>query len=155
MRSTESPDNRRFKSKVDRWLGAILVLTPVATTVGGIAMVVAGENVFAALAPVLFIGALYGTLVYPLYYELEPESLLIRFGLIRSRIRYGDIRRVVPTNSILSSPALSLDRLHIDAGSSLGPNISPEDRAEFLLALAPKVPHLELQGDRLLPRKRG
>ncbi|HLT37322.1 MAG TPA: PH domain-containing protein, partial [Enhygromyxa sp.] len=75
-----------------------------------------------------------------------------RFGLVRSRLRYAEIRRVVPTRSMLSSPALSMDRLHVDAGSSLGPLISPRDKSGFLDALAAKAPQLVREGDSLVPR---
>ena len=139
----------RFPSKIDPWLGALLLLAPVVSLLGGLISLSAGQP--AGLIGPVFIGLLYVGLVLPIRYELEADALVIRFGLMRSRVPYAQIRAVRRTRNPLSSPALSLDRLHVDAGSSLGPNISPADKAAFLSALAPHVPHLRLQGDALVP----
>ncbi len=139
----------RFASKVDLWIGALLAVAPVMSLAGGLVSLAAGQPL-GLLSP-LFVGAIYGGLVFPIYYEIGEDALVIRFGLARSRIPYAKIQSVKPTRNPLSSPALSLDRLHVHAGSALGPNISPKDKAAFLAALAPHVPHLRLQGDALLP----
>lgn len=139
----------RFSSKIDPWVGALLIMAPVLSLIGGMISLSAGER--AGMIGPVFIGLLYAVLVLPIRYELAEEALVIRFGLMRSRVPYAQIRAVRPTGNALSSPALSLDRLHIDAGSPLGPNISPEDKAAFLAALAPRVPHLRLRDGALLP----
>lgn len=145
--------NPRFPSKVDAWLAAILVaLVLIAVVVPLILYAVDNPDAWSGLISTALIFAIVGGLVFPLYYELESEALLIRSGLLRSRIRYADIQRVVPSRSWLSSPALSLDRLHVDAGNPLGPLISPKDKDAFLDALAAKTPQLVRAGDRLVPR---
>lgn len=141
----------RFPSKVDWWLGAILAATPILTLAAGWPLIVSGHWVEGIL-PTALVLAIYGGLVVPMRYELADDALVIRFGLARSRVPYTKIRAVRPTRSPLSSPALSLDRLHIDAGSELGPNISPADRSGFLDALAARAPHLRREGDSLVPR---
>ena len=45
--------------------------------------------------------------------ELQPEGVLIRFGMVRSRIPYTKIERIVPSHNLNSSPAFSLDRSQI------------------------------------------
>ncbi|MFV8755785.1 PH domain-containing protein [Nannocystaceae bacterium ST9] len=145
--------NPRFHSKVDGWLAAILIaLVLVAIVVPILLYAVGDPYAWTGLISAGFIFALVGGLVFPLYYELEADTLLIRSGVLRSRIRYADIQRVVPSRRMLSSPALSLDRLHVDAGNRLGPLISPKDKAGFLAALAAKTPQLIREGDRLAPR---
>ncbi len=139
-----------FPSKVDWWLGAILVAAPLLTLVTGVSVWVTHHDVLGFL-PFVFISLIYGGLVIPIRYELGDDAVIIRFGLLRSRVPYASIRAVRPTRNPLSSPALSLDRLHLDAGSALGPNISPADRSGFLDALAQRVPHLRRSGDALLP----
>lgn len=144
----------RYASAVDRWLGIVLVGAPiVAIGASALAVIDGGAPLWTLLLPLVTFVALYGLLLWPLYYELEERTLLIRFGVIRSRVPYTKIRQVVPTDNPLSSPALSLKRLHIDAGSALGPNISPADRAGFLTELAKHCPHLrlDLAGEQLLP----
>lgn len=144
----------RYPSAVDRWLGVVLAGGPlVAIGVSALAVIDGEAPLWTLVLPVVTFVALYGLLVFPLYYELEEKTLLIRFGVIRSRVPYTKIRQVVPTNNPLSSPALSLKRLHIDAGNALGPNISPANRAGFLTELAKHCPHLrlDLAGEQLLP----
>jgi membrane protein YdbS with pleckstrin-like domain len=111
-------------------------------------------HVVAALSAggtLVFILVLYGGIVLPIRYTVASDHLVIRFGLIRSRVPYDKIQGVKPTRNPLSSPALSLNRLHLETGSSLGPNISPKDREGFLRALAARAPHLKREGDRLVP----
>ena len=141
----------RFPSKVDWWLGAILVaVIPVSMLASAYVAFSAGQTGM-AVASVAFVLLLYVGLVFPMYYELEADSLLIRFGLMRSRIPYAAIKAVSPTRNPLSSPALSLDRLHIDCDRNFGHgvNISPKEKQRFLEELAKRAPHLELAGDRL------
>src|SRR5690606_38454155 len=145
--------NPRFTSKVDAWLAAILVVLLLSAIGVPVALFATGDpQAWVGLISTALILLLLGGLAWPVYYELEDETLLIRFGLVRSRLRYAEIRRVVPTRSMLSSPALSMDRLHVDAGSSLGPLISPRDKSGFLDALAAKAPQLVREGDSLVPR---
>lgn len=70
----------------------------------------------------------------PVRYGIASDALLVRFGVVRQRIRFDSIREVYPTHNPLSSPALSLDRLAIKTGR--GPLrltlISPLQRDEFI-----------------------
>jgi hypothetical protein len=143
--------NPRFSSKIDGWIGLLLIALPLAT-IGG-AAVSLQKGSWQGLIGIAFVGLLYALLVFPMFYELDGDALVIRFGVFKRRVPYASIRRVTPTRNPLSSPALSLDRLHIDAGNPLGPNISPRDREGFLRALAERAPHLELAGDSLVSAK--
>jgi hypothetical protein len=144
--------NKHWKSKVDWWLGVLLAMMPVVTLAGAIAAYSSGAGIAVAVVPVVIVGAITGLFLFPLYYELTGSALVIRFGVFRSKIPYESIRQVVPTRNPLSSPALSLDRLHIDTGNPLGPNISPAERSAFLDALVARTPGLRRDGDRLVPR---
>ena len=101
---------------------------------------------------VLIVGLIYAGLIFPLYYELEDKSLLIRSGRIRSRIPYQRIKKVIPNRSTSSSPALSLDRLYIDTGDDLAVSISPTNKIRFLQALEEKANHLVLSDNQLVPK---
>ncbi len=153
MRYRRQMANPRFRSKVDTWLAVVLTLALLTTIATPIALYAAGDpQAWTGLVAVAFVLLIVGGLLFPLYYELEDEALLIRSGLVRTRVRYAEIERVVPSRSWLSAPALSLDRMHVDAGNPLGPLISPADEDGFLTALAAKTPHLVRSGDSLLPR---
>ncbi|TCP58112.1 PH (Pleckstrin Homology) domain-containing protein [Tumebacillus sp. BK434] len=78
------------------------------------------------------------------YYEFRENELYIKGGPFRWRIPYQQIRSVRKTRSIISGPALSLDRMEIRStyDSVL---ISPEREAEFLAELKKRSPQLRTE----------
>ncbi len=140
--------SRTFPTKVDTWLAVVLAVAALVSVGGAVLSVFEGhpEGVLGAVVMVI----VFGTLVFPMNYTVADDALVIRFGMVRSRVKYTDIRAVKPTHNPLSSPAMSLDRLHIDCGNPLGPNISPDDREGFYAALLQKAPHLRREGDQLV-----
>jgi hypothetical protein len=93
-------------------------------------------------------------LVYSTSYSFGRDKLVVRAGPIRWRVKLDLIEEVRPTRNPLSSPALSLDRLHIRyGGSRMGIMISPENKAVFLQDLAVRVDGLEFEGDRVVRRR--
>jgi hypothetical protein len=141
-----------FNSKIDTWLGALLLAVPAGALVSaGIALAAGSlEGALGALITLAVILVIYKVLAWPITYTLKPEHLEIRFGVCRSKVAYETVQGIVPTRNPISSPALSLDRLHIQTGSFLGPNISPADKAGFLQAFAEQAPHLKVEGDKLV-----
>jgi hypothetical protein len=140
-----------FPSKIDTWIAIVIAVPPISTAISAIFGLING--VPAAAIGLVFVALLYAAVIIPLVrYEIEDDALVIRFGMIRSRVPYAGIKRIVPTKSILSSPALSLDRLHLDSGNALGPYVSPADKEGFLAAIAEKAPQLKREGDSLVPR---
>jgi hypothetical protein len=92
---------------------------------------------------------LYGT-----YYTLTARDLIIRSGPFRWTIPFHFITKVFPTTNPLSSPACSLDRLHIGRqGSRFGIMISPLDKPRFLRDLQTRMPSLQLTASGTLQRK--
>lgn len=68
------------------------------------------------------------------HYTFDGHALRIRSGPFKWIIPYGDITAVKPSRSLLSGPALSLDRLRIEyRGNSI--LISPVDRESFIREL--------------------
>lgn len=147
----------RYRSKIDWWLGVLLVVPLVAAVGTAIALQLGSDAGAAIVGWVALLGvvALYVVVVWPVAYELTDDAIVVRFGLLRWRIAYRSLRGVKPTRSILASPALSLDRLAIDTGGSLAPMISPADRNGFLADLDSRAPHLVRDGDRLITRPAG
>ena len=74
--------------------------------------------------------------------SLVADALVVRFGLVRSRIPYSSIRSVRATRIPIASPALSLDRLAIDASRGLPVIIAPADRERFVAELAARAPQI-------------
>jgi hypothetical protein len=145
---------RWFRSKIDWWMGLILVALPV-IELGGLAAALRdgdGEAIMGMAVACGITAAIYGLLVIPVRYGVSSDRLVIRFGVARRYIDLAAIREVYPTHNPLSSPALSLDRLAIRTGdgpfaSSL---ISPLEREEFLSTLA-SAAGLVRNNDRLVP----
>ncbi|HUH05808.1 MAG TPA: PH domain-containing protein [Kofleriaceae bacterium] len=139
-----------FRSKIDWWLGALLLILPVAVTVGAVAAIATGNGGIAAVIGWGVIAAVYGGLIFPLRYGVGGGELVIRHGLVRQRCKLSDIIEVEPTRSPLSSPALSLDRLVVRKGDGFFDSImiSPDDKQGFLALLAEQS-GLERSGDTL------
>lgn len=90
---------------------------------------------------------------YPLDYEVTPDELVARSGLLRWRVPVGSIEGVRPSRSAASAPAWSLDRLAVEyrkGGSTRTLHISPADKLGLMRELADAAPWLALRGDRLV-----
>jgi hypothetical protein len=102
------------------------------------------------LASSVLLWALYGT-----WYDLTDTELRVHSGPLRWRIPISSIQSVHRTYNPLSSPACSLNRLHIHHREHRwGLLISPDRQAEFLDELAAMDPDLIRSGDRLDRRGR-
>ena len=123
-----------YPSKVDGWIGIVLAVVPVGLLLEAIFLRSLLVGVVAASVLVV-----YALAVFPTNYELTPDALKVRSGVIRTSIPYQEIRRVRASRSWLSAPALSLDRLEITYGSSRTTLVSPRDRAAFLRDLSAHV----------------
>ena len=127
----------RFRSKVDTWLVLLVVAAAIAAVSGSFPLVAQGAPgaLPIAVLVVLLTLALPAWLLAATYYELAGQELLIRSGPLRWRIDLTQIRSVTPSKSLISSPALSMDRLRIDYGRGQSVLISPADKAGFLREL--------------------
>jgi hypothetical protein len=103
------------------------------------------------LVSLALVFGLYFGLVFPMRYGLDDTHLTVRFGICRHRVALADILEVHPTHNPISSPALSLDRLHVQYGEGFfrAVLISPADRNGFLDDLA-RTAGLKREGDRLV-----
>lgn len=141
-----------FRSKVDWWLGLVLLVVPLVELTGLVTALRTGdrEAAIATAAGVGLVAAVYGLLLIPVRYGLSNEDLVIRFGVVRRRIALDSIDEVRRTRNPLAAPALSLDRLAIQAQGTRRRLhlISPLEREHFLSYLAERA-GLARDGDRL------
>lgn len=145
---------RWYPSKVDAWLAVVLALAPLACIAAAVGVLASDtDGGWVALAPLAFVLAIYGGLVFPMRYAIGDDSIIVRYGLVRQRIPLADITEVAPTRNPLSAPALSLDRLHVTFGTGRTRHtmISPADKETFLTELAARA-RLDRDGDRLVRR---
>jgi hypothetical protein len=143
---------RWYKSKVDWWLVPLLAVPPVVASVVATASAMSGDPIQMAwgFGSLLFVTGIYVGLVFPMRYGIGGDRLIVRFGVCRQHVPFKDILEVRPTRNPLSSPALSLDRLHIQFGKGIfkAVMISPAEREQFLSHLAQSA-GLHRDGDQL------
>lgn len=131
----------------------LLAAVPVACVAAIVGVAAADESVWVPLVPAALLAAIYVGLVLPMRYAIVDTAVVVRHGLVWQRIPLADITEVYPTRNPLSSPALSLDRLHIGFGAGFFKSamISPRDKQGFLTELAART-GLHRDGDRLTRR---
>ena len=144
----------RFPSKRDRWLVVVLWGATLALVYASIDVATSPTPaMFKALFLLICIpsAVLLPWILYGTSYALTEEALLIRCGPFRNRVLVSAIQEVTPSRNPMSSPACSLDRLHIKyRGSRLGILVSPLDKRSFLQDLTRLDSQLSLQGDRIV-----
>lgn len=130
------PDTNQkiFKSAVDNWYYIIVVAVP-ATVLVPIFFSYPTSADYVAIAIALLATGLPIWLLWSTDYRIQDDALLIRSGPFRWRISLSEIQEVEPSRSLLSSPALSIDRLRISYGNNRSILVSPEDKSGFIEAV--------------------
>ena len=130
----------KYKSKIDLWL--IIILTLV---FGGIVIfsVIKKEWIgfIIAIIPTIFIWNMFRST----YYIVTEEELIIRCGIFyKLVIKITDIRKISESNDLISSTALSIDRLEILYNRFDTILISPKKKYEFLQSIETLKPDIEI-----------
>ena len=130
----------RYKSKIDLWL--IIILTLV---FGGIVIfsIIKKEWIgfIIAIIPTIFIWNMFRST----YYIITAEELIIKCGIFyKLVIKITDIRKISESNDLISSPALSIDRLEILYNRFDTILISPKKKYEFLQSIETLKPDIEI-----------
>ncbi len=133
----------RVNSKIDLWVaiilwGGILIMAGTVTSLHGQTIIS-----YAIGLPLI---ALLLWIYFGTYYELRDEYLYCRCGPFTEKIPYPKIKSVKLSRNMLSSMALSLDRIEIKQhgkGYLLGTTyISPENREQFMNELISRCKNL-------------
>lgn len=129
-----------FKSKIDWWFGLILVY-PIFLSIKAM---LEGEwlGLLGLAAVVGFILILSKTTQY----IIDENQLIVKSTwIVNERIDISKITKVEKSNSILSSPALSLDRLLVRYNKYDEVLISPKEKKEFIDELLKINPTIEMK----------
>lgn len=86
-------------------------------------------GLFVMIIAIAFISSFYLNTSYQL---TSDGQLIITCGFFRSAIAVASIRKIRYIKNILSSPALSIDRLEIHYNKFDSILISPKDRSDFI-----------------------
>ncbi len=111
-----------------------------------LALTILSGNLLTIVAIGLVILLVWMPIVFYTSYTITPEKLKVRSGLMFSAdIKIEDITQVRPTNTFLSSPALSIkDRIEIKYGKFDSIVISPKNRIAFCADLQAINPAIKL-----------
>ena len=127
-----------YKSKIDWWMSLVLVY-PIFRS---IVSIIEGEWIgyFGILICFLFIFFISKSTRY----IIEENQLTIKcLFIVNNRIDISKIKKIEKTNSILSSPALSLDRIAIKFNKFDEVYISPKEKQSFVNNLLEINPEIE------------
>lgn len=128
-----------YKSKVDWWLGLLLIY-PVYKSVVSI---LAGEWMgYVVLATTLLLVFFFSKTTR---YLIEGDKLIVKSAwIVYEKIDIGAIRRIERSGSVLSAPALSLDRIVVKYNKFDEVYLSPKDKQAFARDLQSVNPAIEI-----------
>ena len=129
---------KRFKSKADRWIVVLIVLVIVMQAVAIGSAALQADDPLETTVMIFLMIAIVALLIWLLtgtYYTVDRNTLRVVAGPFRWRVPVDQITSVEATRTLLSSPALSLDRMRIRYGSKRVIVVSPADKAGFLKAI--------------------
>lgn len=129
-----------FKSKIDWWFGLILVY-PIFLSVKAML-----EGEWIGLLGLTGVVGFILFLSKTTQYIINENQLIVKSTwIVNERIDISKITKVEKSNSILSSPALSLDRLLVRYNKYDEVLISPRDKTEFIDELLKINPAIEIK----------
>lgn len=128
-----------FKSKIDWWFGLLLVY-PIFMSVKSMLL---GEWVGLLGLSIVVVLILFFSKTTR--YIINDNQLIVKSTwVVYERIDISKITKIEKTNSILSSPALSLDRIRIRYNKYDEVLISPKVKKEFVDELLKVKPTIEI-----------
>lgn len=129
--------NRVYKSKVDIWLVVAVLLL----TLFPLLPMLRYDFSLSVFCANVFVLGLIMTLLYGIRYIADGKYLVVRYGFLFSRkFLIEDLVSIKSTNSIISAPAASLDRIELTfrANSII---ISPKDKYAFIKDITESCSH--------------
>ena len=85
-------------------------------------------------------------LSFTTHYTIDGKNLIVKSGfLFNKTIAISSIKKITETNSLLSAPAMSFDRLEISYGKFDDIIISPKEKQVFIAHLLELHPAIQVQ----------
>ncbi len=130
-----------YKSKIDWWLGLLLVY-PIYLSVASLAK----EQWLYGFAGLGFVIGVVLFVSKTTRYIIKENQLIVKsMWIVNNTIDISKIRKIEKSNSILSSPALSLDRIALYYNKYDEVYISPKEKQDFLNNLLEINPNIEVK----------
>ncbi|MFH6957419.1 PH domain-containing protein [Flavobacterium aquidurense] len=131
----------KFKSKTDLWFVLFLILL-----FGLILVRLIYDRSWIGFGFILLVSAFIVHIFLTTYYTIKDNKVLIKCGLFYNlAIEIKDIKKVSESYNIISSPALSFDRLEIVYDKLDTVLISPKDKLKFIDAIKKINPQIEIK----------
>ena len=131
---------KTYKSKIDWWLGLLLVY-PIFL---GITSIIEGDRMGYLVIASCFLFIFF--ISKSTRYIITEDKLIVKcMFIVNERIEISKIKKIEKTNSILSSPALSLDRIAIKFNKFDEVYISPKEKQAFVDDLIKINPAIEIK----------
>lgn len=142
-----------FRSAVDPWVYALVVSLPILLLRAVVPQLTEANSTIvilsvAILSPFIIIPA---WLLMATYYRVDSAMLRIQAGPFSWSVPLEQIRSVTASRSLISSPALSMNRLKIEYGRARSILVSPKNKVAFIEAIGHQpadvlkaMPHLSL-----------
>ena len=131
----------KFESKIDLWLILFLVLI-----FGGILVRSAYDQNWISFSFILLVVIFIAYMFSTTFYIIENKKLVIKCGIFYNlSIEIEKIKRISESYNIISSPALSFDRLEILYNKFDIVLISPKDKRRFIEAIEKINPEAEMK----------
>lgn len=125
----------KFRSAVDKWYYLTIVASVLSITGIVVPTYLSGDLSLISTIGISLAAGLPIWLLFSTSYNVENDQLIIRTGIFTWKIKLNEIESVTPSQSWLSSPALSLNRIEISYRGGKKILISPRKIDEFLQAI--------------------
>ncbi|MFG4001628.1 PH domain-containing protein [Flavobacterium aquidurense] len=131
----------KFKSKTDLWFVLFLILL-----FGLILVRLVYDRSWIGFGFILLVSAFIVHIFLTTYYTIKDNKVLIKCGFFYNlAIEIKDIKKVSESYNIISSPALSFDRLEIVYDKLDTVLISPKDKLRFIDTINKINPQIEIK----------
>jgi len=131
----------RFKSKIDLWFIVFLALI-----FGAILVRLVYDQIWTGFAFILLTVVFIVYMFSTTFYTIENKRLVIKCGIFYNlSIEIEKIKRVSDSYNIISSPALSFDRIEILYNKFDTVLISPKDKRRFIEVIKKINPEAEIK----------
>lgn len=129
-----------YKSKV-----GLEIVIPISVIVGGTGILMAYEKIWLGFAIILLVAVFIIHMFAKTYYQIDDRTLKIKCGFFYAQsININTIKEIKETNTPISSPATSLDRIIVRYNKFDNIIISPVDKESFINHLATINPNIKL-----------
>jgi len=132
---------KKYPSKISYGLLSIILIVLIGSTIPLLSPPI-WPGIIINFLLLLFVIHIFSTT----YYLVDERFLIVKSGfIINKKIDINRVKSIRETNSPISAPALSFDRLEVNWGEYTGVVISPREKHKFIEHMTGINPQIEVQ----------